>query len=850
MAAASCAVMPGSTSCPCVLSLEAMGIASATVVLPWTANAQHSLSTSYGVAGCDIHDLHEHPECIGAATASEVSVVIPSWCLNQWCYVNGSSCLLDSAVTSYEWLNTSNVSSSAAGRLDELQYSYSTCGDTDTYELWLRGHESHTSAGTSQFDVAVVAVTIALVLIALVLCCLLRHHLSQRRHFKMHQAQLERNQLHYVVTGTHAVPVPLGSSRYHLFLSHSWVSAQDRMRLIKERLSTVLPELVVFLDVDGWCCPLPRCMLVVSPSWGPASRAPPCSHARLRPRLRTDLSEGRGAVDVAASQRVISYCSDDYFASKNCMRELLWAVCLRKPVTVLRAAKKGGRGYTLEGARRQLQESYANFEGWGLIEELEAWLDPKKRSEREALLGDEGAAEGLQVPSLDDIDSALFGTGAEPSEPLEWSHVRLFQNAMVQKMAEPFVRPCEARRPPRFKGNVSGGPQSPARSPERGPGGSPRFPIPAQEQPLGADERRTGRETSGSEHQDRVSKALSNNPYTLKDLTAVYMFSDITCTPTVLPPPLCNRDFHVFCSPFNPGAKELLEELAEARQLSSLKVTYDAMRQTRAEQMLLYLRKDTWSGKHAQHLQEQTLLAMRLKVPLLLAHEDVGADDDARNAEEFERIISATPPQLLRNGVYTKIAVPIKGGYLRQLSLAMLGNVLASTKVRGDLWSLSVRELTFQTSKKEGQAFDGKQESLERDTAVWDRIGEGLTPYMSQVRADTLAGTAAPLTKSLHVSGMLSMDLRRLTIIKAERNPLAPSSTEGLEGRSGSVTSDDGTAPVPDQPLAPRRTWRGQRKSNWPAACTHADVRTGDAVDVGVSASCTSSSISTDADIV
>ena len=67
------------------------------------------------------------------------------------------------------------------------------------------------------------------------------------------------------------VPAPqlAGASVYHLFLSHRWGTGQDQMRILKQRLMELIPELRIFLDVD-------------------------------------DLREGRGAESVDESQVAIS----------------------------------------------------------------------------------------------------------------------------------------------------------------------------------------------------------------------------------------------------------------------------------------------------------------------------------------------------------------------------------------------------------------------------------------------------------------------------------------------------------------------------------------------------------------
>ena len=122
---------------------------------------------------------------------------------------------------------------------------------------------------------------------------------------------------------------------FHLFLSHTWGSGQDQMRVAKQLLLEAVPDLSIFLDVD-------------------------------------DLKEGKGGEYVRSSQNVLIFCSEGYFNSVNCMRELLCAVFLGKPLItlvepevrhggltpLLRAARAGRRasrlvdGAALQGPRR------------------------------------------------------------------------------------------------------------------------------------------------------------------------------------------------------------------------------------------------------------------------------------------------------------------------------------------------------------------------------------------------------------------------------------------------------------------------------------------------------------------
>ena len=82
-------------------------------------------------------------------------------------------------------------------------------------------------------------------------------------------------------------------------------------------------------------------------------------------------------------------------------------------------------------------------------------------------------------------------------------------------------------------------------------------------------------------------------------------------------------------------------------------------------------------GHAAAALAVEVGRAMDLHVHLLLCHEMVGGGgQDARGGVEFSAFFScaegATPQELLQQGIYSEIAVPLKGGPWREPSLALL----------------------------------------------------------------------------------------------------------------------------------------------------------------------------------
>jgi hypothetical protein len=145
-----------------------------------------------------------------------------------------------------------------------------------------------------------------------------------------------------------------------------------------------------------------------------------------------------------------------------------------------------------------------------------------------------------------------------------------------------------------------------------------------------------------------------------------------------LPPTHDGYQFHVYCSPSNVGAAALLSELAAAMSIE-IEVTEDVNELPVCECMLVYLTGHTWtSGSRSTQLQQEVQYAMRLGVRLQLAHEMVGfGGQEARSGCEFQSFFSTTPQELLRGGIYNMIAVALKGGAWREVSMVLLAKALA-----------------------------------------------------------------------------------------------------------------------------------------------------------------------------
>jgi hypothetical protein len=184
----------------------------------------------------------------------------------------------------------------------------------------------------------------------------------------------------------------------------------------------------------------------------------------------------------------------------------------------------------------------------------------------------------------------------------------------------------------------------------------------------------------------------------------------------VVCPPATKR-YHIYCSPNNPGALKLLEEFADNHGLTlklapsrhaplrrrsnarfdrrkekranmhnaTLHVTLDIEMLGECDVMLVYLTAETWTRADASSMfGSEVGRAMDADVPLLLVHEMIGVGgQETRHGCEFSTFFScdagATPTELLQRGIYSKIAVAIKGGEWRKTSMAMLAKAIAGS---------------------------------------------------------------------------------------------------------------------------------------------------------------------------
>ena len=825
---------PGNASCPCLASLEPFGLRGGLLIR--AANRTIDYGAAYGLGGCHMHDRGQAPYCSRSpcnedASSSSSNGPVPEWCFDAWCWVNASECQLTSISLAEPQANASFELVDLHDPAHELHYSYATCGMTcpsatavELNATTPRRQGSRPASGR-QMPPEVLPTTIPSALMLLILLigalwCFTRSRAQGKR-----LRTLEVGRLRYTRNMMPATVVSLVHPvKYHIFLSHVWGLGQDRMRVIKDRLAILVPDLRVFLDVD-------------------------------------DLEEGGGAEDLVHASRVLVYLTAGYFSSPNCMREALWATVLRKDVVLLLETERAKGGITLDEAREHLSEAFhGRFDEWKLISELEAWITAHP-----------AAAAMSHMPTFSEIECALLGPKGKAAKKLlghklevyEWSALRPFQDVTLRKLAEPFVeRPQRKNLMPRDSERGSSDSSIVAELSEattvsdkiRTGGAKVRSSITSAMDSVNSSLRRESQ---------RDSRASSPGEASFSRPIGLYVENDIERKPIKLHAPRHGKNYHVYCSRSNAGAQEILTELQEVRTLPKLKVARTSNLLEQCEQMLVYLNEDTWSTEFG----EEVVHAMLHHIPLLLVHEQPGLGQEERKAVSFEAIIAATPRKLLRAQIYAKIAVPLKGGVLRRRSLAMLAEVLAAVREaktqRWRLGSLSFRFSGIESSRNSGDeplpgrsvahpvqppadialppeskssgsnwaklVTSSRQERLAkfsveairmaRDDKVWEQFGEGLAPAMPSTDASLTHGSsrrsllaiAAPLTSVADqlttlpgelkkAASMRSSSSRQLNVDVTQRPPVqvAKPSSATTDG-SDDEENDDTAAAVHDQ---------------------------------------------------
>jgi len=396
--------------------------------------------------------------------------------------------------------------------------------------------------------------------------------------------------LRYQKDGTEVLAPKLARGQaFHMFLSHVWGTGQDQMRVIKTRLLEMVPDLRVFLDVDDL-------------------------------KKLNDLEKYVDSTNV-----ILVFCSDGYFASKNCMRELLRATWGAKPIIALMEPEARRGGLSRQEVCDLIHDAEATlFDQWALGSAVSTW----------------GVGAG-GIVHADTICNALFSQAH-----LEWNRLGSFQDVTMRVIAE---RLLPASTGPTFV---------------QGELGRQAMLLPP---PL-----------QGETDSFHLYCSLAN-PGGLS-FTAEYAAAQrlqlqwSTSDQSQTRPPVVEE------------ASRLWHRLVQGKLHGgsrTLRVTTLAEDMKQCDHFLVYLNAATWSrGAASEAFAAEVGEAMDLNVHLLLCHEMIGPGQEARLGCEFQDFFShpdgATPRELIQREIYKEIACPLKCGAHREVSMVIVTQVIAS----------------------------------------------------------------------------------------------------------------------------------------------------------------------------
>jgi hypothetical protein len=196
------------------------------------------------------------------------------------------------------------------------------------------------------------------------------------------QSKLRR--LKFVQSGNPVVLESLVDEQaYHLFLSHSWPAAQDRMRIVKARFLEALPSCRTFLDVD-------------------------------------DLKSGSGTAEVDQSNCILVFCTAQYFTKQNSLKELYRAVVQRRPILAMLEPDATQEG----GLNQAAVEALITNTALDKFKLRKKWVEWKEQG---SLLPNAFA----HAPDEADVRAALFAI-----PPVEWNRLPHFQDVTIRKIAQ------------------------------------------------------------------------------------------------------------------------------------------------------------------------------------------------------------------------------------------------------------------------------------------------------------------------------------------------------------------------------------------------------------------------------
>ena len=372
-----------------------------------------------------------------------------------------------------------------------------------------------------------------------------------------------------------------------------------------------------------------------------------------------NLGGGKDHPHIDVSNVVLCYCSEKWFSSAPCIREVVRAVLRKRPlIALLQPATSVQHGGLTEADCRAILrgEKMLNGEGGRLT-----YSQRLQDQQLEVMKWSDAWAEPVELPTVKEIEEALFA-----SAPIVWSPLADFQDVTLRLIAERLLPGHEHAygTPYRQLAYKQGEIELRLHDFKLSSKGS--------ETPSSRWRLSSGRRSLDAERGSNLgSSADSNRPY---------------------------RRFHLFVGAHSPRARDVALEIAAMLNetgLPPLLWTEDARELEHCEHMLVHLSSETWTrGPESRLFAQEVCAAMRAGVHRLLAHEVPGArlDDAWRCGCSFEEVMDATPEYLLRAGIYHEIAMNLAGGEWRRAGLVGLVREISKSGGTRARWKVEPRE--------------------------------------------------------------------------------------------------------------------------------------------------------------
>jgi len=235
-----------------------------------------------------------------------------------------------------------------------------------------------------------------------------------------------------------------------------------------------------------------------------------------------------------------------------------------------------------------------------------------------------------------------------------------------------------------------------------------------------------------------------------------YLQGELTRKPVRLPrvKPEEGPKYHLYVSLHNPGAAELVAEVNQVFRMD-VSMTSNPDEMGECAHFLCYLTGLTWTcGERSEAFAAEVRRAMDGNVDVMLAHEMTGMfGQEERHGCEFGDFFACaagtTPGDLLQRGIYSTIAVALKGGTWREVSMVLLiEGIGEGLKDDGD-----AQVYTPLLRRAATRAFErAKTTALPSLNLSSDGLRDSLQVGMTSVRGKMYQAMKSPRSPSLRLS--------------------------------------------------------------------------------------------------